>query len=74
MIKMAMVKLQNELQARQMKTKMLLQVHDELVFEVPQDEIEQARTLIKDVMENIVHLSVPLVVEIGTGKNWKEAH
>lgn len=74
MIKMAMVKLQNELQARQMKTKMLLQVHDELVFEVPQDEIKQARTLIKDVMENIVHLSVPLVVEIGTGKNWKEAH
>ena len=71
---MAMIKIQSELEARQMKTKMLLQVHDELIFEVPDEEIEQARTLIKDVMENIVHLSVPLVVEIGYGKNWKEAH
>ena len=73
-IKMAMIKMQSELEQRQMKTKMLLQVHDELVFEVPENEVEQARSLIKDVMENIVHLSVPLIAEIGVGKNWKEAH
>ena len=57
-----------------MKTKMLLQVHDELVFEVPENEIEQAKVLIKETMENVVQLSVPLFVEIGIGKNWKEAH
>ena len=71
---MAMVKIQSELEKRHMKTKMLLQVHDELIFEVPDEEIEQARTLIKDIMENVVHLSVPLVTEVGVGKNWKEAH
>ena len=53
---------------------MLLQVHDELVFEVPEAEIEQAKSLVKDIMENVVNLTVPLVVEIGVGKNWKEAH
>jgi len=72
--KMAMTKIQHELDERKMKTKMLLQVHDELVFEVPEDEIELAKTLVKETMENIVQLSVPLVVEIGIGKNWKEAH
>ena len=73
-IKMAMIKMQEQLEQHQMKTKMLLQVHDELVFEVPENEIEQAKTLIKDVMENVVHLSVPLIAEVGVGKNWKEAH
>ena len=73
-IKMAMIKIQSELEARQMKTKMLLQVHDELIFEVPDEEVEQARALIKDTMENVVCLSVPLVAEVGVGKNWKEAH
>ena len=73
-IKMAMIKMQSELEKRQMKTKMLLQVHDELIFEVPNNEIEQASALIKDVMENVVHLSVPLVAQVGAGQNWKEAH
>ena len=72
--KMAMIKVQQELESRNMKTKMLLQVHDELVFEVPEDEVEQAKALVKETMENIVQLSVPLIVEIGIGKNWKEAH
>ena len=72
--KMAMTKVQQELDARKMKTKMLLQVHDELVFEVPEEEIEQAKALVKEIMENVVQLSVPLIVEIGIGKNWKEAH
>ena len=73
-IKMAMTKMQNELQTRQLKSKMLLQVHDELVFDVPEDETDTMRALVKDVMENVVHLSVPLIAEIGVGKNWKEAH
>lgn len=73
-IKMAMIKMQNELQQRQLKSKMLLQVHDELVFDVPENETETMRTLVKGVMENIVHLPVSLIAEVGMGKNWKEAH
>jgi DNA polymerase-1 len=52
---------------------MLLQVHDELVFEAPEDEIEQVTPLIKRLMEGAAELRVPLVVDIGMGKNWLEA-
>jgi DNA polymerase-1 len=72
--KKAMIEIQKQLENRQMKSEMLLQVHDELVFEVPEDEIEQMKVLVKNTMENVVQLSVPLVVDIGIGKNWKEAH
>jgi DNA polymerase-1 len=51
---------------------MLLQVHDELVFEVPQEEIETAQTLVKHEMETVVELAVPIIVDIGVGKNWME--
>jgi DNA polymerase-1 len=51
-----------------------LQVHDELIFEVPEAEIEKTRAVVKDVMENAAVLSVPLEVDIGTGTNWDEAH
>ena len=51
---------------------MLLQVHDELVFEVPNDELDSAQTLVKHEMEHAAELSVPLVVDIGIGKNWME--
>ena len=57
-----------------MKTKMLLHVHDELVFEAPADEIEAASKLIKTEMENALKTQVPLLVEIGVGDNWLEAH
>ena len=73
-IKMAMSKMQKELEKRQLKSKMLLQVHDELVFDVPENEVDIMRVLVKDVMENIVHLSVPLIAEVGIGQNWKDAH
>ena len=53
---------------------MLLQVHDELVFEVKNTDIDRAKDLIKSAMENVVKLSVPLIVDIGTGKDWKTAH
>lgn len=74
MIKIAMTKIWNELKKQKLKTKMVLQIHDELLFEVPENEIEDAKKLIKHGMENAIELSVPLKVDIGAGKNWAEAH
>ena len=73
-IKMAMNKMEDALEAEGLHSRMLLQVHDELVFETPEDEVEKTTRVVKEVMENIVSLSVPLVVEVGTGHNWTEAH
>ncbi|KAA2217874.1 DNA polymerase I [Chryseobacterium sediminis] len=73
-VKLAMIKIDKELEEQQLKTKMLLQVHDELVFESPVDEIEAASKLIKTEMENALKTQVPLLVEIGVGDNWLEAH
>ncbi len=72
-IKKAMIDIQAELK-QNYKTKMLLQVHDELVFEVPENELDSIKNLIKDKMENVVKLDVPLTVDIGIGDNWFEAH
>src|SRR6267378_1177106 len=74
MIKIAMIRIHEKLKRKSMKTKMLLQVHDELVFEVPKSEEEVARTLILDEMANALPLSVPVKAEAGVGKNWLEAH
>lgn len=71
-IKVAMINLHQEMQKRQLKSKMLLQVHDELIFEVPQDEIEEMRQLVPETMSTAVKLSVPLKVGIKTGANWGE--
>lgn len=73
-IKLAMVKVESELKKRGFKTRMLLQVHDELVFEAPDDEVEQAGALIKEIMENIVQYDVSFKAEVGVGENWAEAH
>jgi DNA polymerase-1 len=70
MIKMAMVKIHQELS----NLKMILQVHDELVFEIPEDFVEEAKSPIKKIMEGVVKLRVPVQVEIHSGKNWEEAH
>ena len=72
-IKIAMINLQKKLKENY-KTRMLLQVHDELVFDVPKDELETVKPLIKETMENAVKMNVPLEVEIGVGANWLEAH
>jgi DNA polymerase-1 len=53
---------------------MLLQVHDELVFDVPQEEVESVSALVREEMEGAVDISVPLLVEVGEGRNWREAH
>ncbi len=73
-IKLAMIKIDEELDAQNLRTKMLLQVHDELLFEVPVDEVETAKALIKKEMESAFETSVPLLVEVGVGDNWLEAH
>lgn len=73
-IKVSMIKLHKTLQEKNFKTKMLLQVHDELVFEAPRDEVEQVIPIIKDIMENAVPFEIPLIVECGVGENWLEAH
>ena len=72
LIKMAMIQIDAELRERALKSRMLLQVHDELLFEVPQTEIEDMRELVRDKMENVHPLKVPLVVEICVGPNWRD--
>lgn len=74
MIKMAMIKIQNWLNTSELKTKMILQVHDELLFEVPQNEVDQVSIQVKKLMEEAMQLDVPVLVEWGTGHNWLEAH
>jgi len=73
-IKRAMIRVPGELKAAGLSARMLLQVHDELVFEVPDAEIDATRALVKRVMEAAAELSVPLVVETGVGRTWDEAH
>ena len=73
-IKIAMIKIDQELTSKKMKTKMLLQVHDELVFEAPADEVQEAQSLIKKEMESAFDTQVPLLVEVGVGDNWLQAH
>jgi DNA polymerase-1 len=72
LIKLAMIRIDQELASRKLKSRMLLQVHDELVFEVPQAEVETMRELVCDRMENVHSLKVPLKVEIGVGPNWRD--
>ena len=72
-IKLAMNAVQEEIEKRQLKSRLLVQVHDELVLEVPAGEKEEIEKLLKDTMEHIVDLSVPLVVDIHSGANWEEA-
>ena len=73
-IKLAMVGVHRELNRRGLKSKMILQIHDELLLEVPQSEIEEVKDLLIKQMENVTSLSVPLTVECNYGKNWLEAH
>jgi DNA polymerase-1 len=72
LIKLAMISIDEELRRRGLKSRMLLQVHDELVFEVPHAEVDTMRELVRDRMENVRPLSVPLLVEIGIGPNWRD--
>jgi DNA polymerase-1 len=72
-IKIAMIRIHRELAEKKLGARMLLQVHDELVFEVPVERAEETRAVVKDLMENAFPLSVPLEVETGIGANWLES-
>jgi DNA polymerase-1 len=72
LIKLAMIRIDQEIRRRGLKSRMTLQVHDELVFEVPQSEIDAMKSLVREHMENAHSLAVPLMVEIGVGLNWRD--
>ncbi len=74
LIKIAMINIHKKMIASNLVSKMALQVHDELVFDVHTDELEKIKTLVKSEMENAMQLEVPLIVDIGIGSNWLEAH
>jgi DNA polymerase-1 len=73
-IKIAMINIHNRLKSEGFQTNMILQVHDELIFEVPYSELEKVNEMVINEMSNATELSVPLIVESGSGKNWLEAH
>jgi len=72
-IKKAMIDLFEKMNERKLKSKMIIQIHDELIFDVKEDELEELKALVKEVMENVYKLDVPLIVETSLGKNWYEA-
>jgi DNA polymerase-1 len=74
MIKLAMIKIHKELTKRKTRTKMVLQVHDELLFDAHKDEVNELTPLIKEMMETALPMNVPIVVETGIGNNWLDAH
>lgn len=73
-IKLAMIHIQQRIDIERLKTKMTMQVHDELNFSVPEDELEKVKILVVDEMEQVIRLKVPLIADCGTGRNWLEAH
>ena len=73
-IKLAMIKIYNWIKKNNLKSKMIMQVHDELVFDVKNNELELFQLNIKSLMESVVDMKIPLSVDIGYGKNWLEAH
>jgi DNA polymerase-1 len=72
LIKLAMIRIDQRLAKEKLQSRMTLQVHDELVFDVPMNEIEAMRLLVRDEMEHVVELSVPLVADVGVGNNWRD--
>lgn len=74
LIKLAMIRIWKRLRERSLKTRMVLQIHDELVFEAPEEEVDEVKALVAGEMEQALPLSVPIKVEIGAGNNWAEAH
>jgi DNA polymerase-1 len=74
MIKIAMIRIHEQLTAQKLQSKMILQVHDELVFDVLKPELEQVQHLVLQGMKDALKLDVPVLVEMSTGTNWLEAH
>ncbi|MCH8316914.1 MAG: DNA polymerase I [Bacteroidetes bacterium] len=74
MIKVAMINIHNWLKKEKLETKMILQVHDELVFDLPKNELNAVKEKVPDLMKNAIAIEVPIVVDVGVGENWLEAH
>jgi DNA polymerase-1 len=74
LIKMAMIRIANRIEKEKLPLKMILQVHDELVFECPKSEVESLSLMVKEEMESAMSLSVPLIASVGYGSNWLRAH
>jgi len=72
--KIAMLKIARRLEAESMRTRMLVQIHDELLFEAPEAELARAKAIVKEIMEGAWPLKVPLIAEVGVGKTWADAH
>jgi DNA polymerase I len=72
MIKIAMIRIDRKLREQKLQAKMTLQVHDELLFDVPEDEVDAVRTLVRHEMENVIELKVPIVADVGVGQNWRD--
>ena len=73
-IKLAMISIQQKISKNNFKSKMLVQVHDELIFEIHKSELKEMKEMIKNEMENAFDIKIPLKVDMGTGINWFEAH
>ena len=71
---MAMINISKRLKEKGFESKMVLQIHDELIFEVPQKEVEIMKTLVKEEMENVIKLNIPLRVSIETAESWGDMH
>jgi len=74
MIKIAMIEIYREIEKHHLQAKMILQVHDELVFDVPKDEVELLKNIVEEKMRTAIVLKVPIDIDINTGDNWLEAH
>ena len=74
LIKLAMIRIAHKLRDNKFRSRMLLQIHDELIFEVPPEEIDGMKRLVRTQMEGVMKLSVPLKVDLGVGSNWSDAH
>ncbi|TFV89764.1 DNA polymerase I, partial [Oxalobacteraceae bacterium OM1] len=74
LIKLSMIAVQDMLEAESLQTRMVMQVHDELVFEVPEAELSYIQQRLPELMHGVAQLKVPLIAEVGTGRNWEEAH
>ena len=74
LIKLAMIAVQKWLDDEKLRTLLIMQVHDELVLEVPEDELAVVKDRVRDLMQSVHALDVPLVVDVGVGENWDQAH
>jgi DNA polymerase-1 len=74
LIKLAMIAVAKWIRSEQLRTRLIMQVHDELVFEVPDEEVERVRARVPELMSSVAELKVPLLAEVGVGANWDEAH